>query len=494
MFRRYLLFVRGLATNWVGLAGVVLTTSAFLFFLLMEALRMTGAVTNAYVGLLTYMALPGLFILGLLLVPLGWWRFRRVTGRRMADLMADRFPREMLRGGTLFTRIGRLILVLTLVNLLFLGAGGARMLRFMDSPVFCGTACHQVMHPEWITYQDSPHARVKCVECHVGEGAGAQLDAKLNGLWQIVSATFDLHERPIPTPVHNLRPARETCEKCHWPEKFYGDRIKVFPTFGEDRESTPSWSALALKVGSGGKDQSGTIHWHIAQANRVDYQSLDEDRLQMLWVKVRRPGGGFHTYRNRRLAGRRSPRPPRTLDCVDCHNRATHIYERPGQALDDRLARGELDRSLPFVKRVAAKALRREYGSTREAMAGIERTIRGFYARLEGSGGAGLADRVTRTIGTVQAAWRRNIHPRMAVGWGVYPDHRGHRTGPGCFRCHNADLVDEEGRAIAHDCTLCHSILSFRSPRVFQYLGETREGDPEAVMHRYLRAEFMENR
>ena len=317
MLKHYLLFLRGLATNWVGLAGVVLTTSSFLFFLFMEALRLAGVVTNAYVGLITYLVLPALLLLGLTLVPLGWWRFRRRTGKNLADLVADRFPPEMQRKGTLFTRIGSLVLLLTLLNLLFLGAGGARMLQFMDSARFCGTACHQVMHPEWTTYQQSPHARVKCVECHVGEGAEAQLDAKLNGLWQMVSATFELYERPIPTPVHNLRPARETCEKCHWPEKFYGERIKVFTRYQEDRNSTPLYSALALKIGSGHEDRSGTIHWHIAPENRVDYRTTDRERDRMLWVKVRRPDGSFHTYGNRKLAGVSTDQEPRTLDCVE---------------------------------------------------------------------------------------------------------------------------------------------------------------------------------
>jgi hypothetical protein len=125
-----------------------------------------------------------------------------------------------------------MVLMLTILNLAIFGAASARMLHFMDSAKFCGTACHSVMNPEWVTYQQSPHAHVQCVECHVGEGMGALIDSKINGMWQVISLNFNLYERPIPTPVHNLRPARETCEKCHWPDFFIGNRVKTFPHYG----------------------------------------------------------------------------------------------------------------------------------------------------------------------------------------------------------------------------------------------------------------------
>ncbi|MFH1842614.1 MAG: hypothetical protein ABIF77_05360, partial [bacterium] len=284
MTERFRLFLRGLSTNWTGTLGVVLTTTAFLLFIFMELLRLAGIVTNSYVGLITYMALPALFLLGLVLVPLGWVRFRRATGKTTQELLNDRFPEEMVRSRGLGSNLLGLIALLTVANLLFFGLGGARMLHFMDGPVFCGTACHKVMNPEWVTYQDSPHAHVRCVDCHVGEGAEALLDAKLNGLWQIISASFNLYEKPIPTPVHNLRPARETCEHCHWPEKFYGNRFKILQRFALDETSTPRYTTLSLKVGSGTGKQEGTIHWHIAARNEVRYQPRDESRMEMQWV------------------------------------------------------------------------------------------------------------------------------------------------------------------------------------------------------------------
>jgi nitrate/TMAO reductase-like tetraheme cytochrome c subunit len=503
MLRRFQLFVRGLATNWVGTAGAVLTTSAFILFLFMEVLQLLGIVTNAYVGLISYMLLPALFILGLLLIPIGWGKYRRAAGRSTRELLSERFTPELVTPGKVYgSSLFGLIALLTMVNLLFLGAGGARMLHFMDEPVFCGTACHKVMHPEWATYQQSPHARVKCVDCHVGQGVKALMDAKLNGLRQIVSATFHLYERPIPTPVRNLRPARETCERCHWPEKFYGDRLKVFTHYALDEISTPRYTTLALRVGSGTGEQRGTIHWHIAAQNEVRYQPATLDRERMAWIEVCRSDGSLHRYGRTgspESAGTtETPRPAeaaleaRTLDCIDCHNRATHIYEDPEAAVDGRMAAGRLDRAIPFLKREALGALLGDYPTKKAAARGIAAEVQGTYARDFRRETAGLQPELGEAVDVLQEIYQRNIHPLMNVGWNPYPDHRGHRNGGGCFRCHNADLVDSNGVAISHECTLCHSILAYDSAEPFEFLLPAQERDPERRMHLYLQEEFLE--
>ena len=495
--KRFQLFIRGISTNWTGTVGVALTTSAFLLFVFFELLQVAGILTNAYVGLIGYMALPAIFLVGLALIPLGWWQYRRATGRSTEELLSQRFPDDMTRAKRLGSSLVATIGLLTLVNVLFIGTGGARMLHFMDESEFCGTACHQVMEPEWVAYQNSPHAHVKCVECHVGEGAGALIDAKLNGLWQVVSATFDLYERPIPTPVHQLRPARETCEKCHWPDKFYGDRIKSFPKYAFDEDSTPSWSTLSLKIGSGTGREAGTIHWHIAAANTVRYQSRDERRLEMAWVEVQR-GDDFHRYTNRRAAvggkpddGAHPVPDVRQMDCVDCHNRATHIYQDPEDALDKALADGLIDRGLPWAKRIGLKALLGDYGQDKDAaLQQIDTTVRGEYLRgdYEMSGKLGQVDQM---VAALQDIYARNIFPQMAVTWNSYPSHLGHKADSGCFRCHNRDMVDDAGQTIPYDCTLCHSILALDSATPFRFLEPVDEKDPDRKMHRYLRDEFL---
>jgi hypothetical protein len=481
---------RGLCTNWIGTAGVVLTTSSFVLFSLFELLLLAGVITNAYVGLISYLALPTLFVIGLLLIPSGWWLFRRREKRSAAEALSQRFDAELVAPKGSGSRLFRTIAVLTVANIVFLGAAAARMLRFMDQPSFCGTACHSVMGPEWRTYQDSPHARVRCVDCHVGQGAEAAIDAKLNGLWQMISVTFDLYERPIPTPVHSLRPARETCERCHWPAAVYGDRIKRFVRFDQDRVSTKRYSTLSLKVGSGRGERRGEIHWHVAARNEVRYMPADASRATIRWVEVRQPDGSYRRYGNRKVTQFDNSAKMRVLDCVDCHNRATHIYQSPEQVVDRLLASGAIDRRLPFAKRQALGALT---GSYREGdgLAGIDRDFRGYYRRYHRGILIAKSREIDRAVVALQAAYRRNIHPEMNVGWDAYPDHRGHRLGPGCRRCHSPDMVDSDGNAVPNECTLCHSILAYESARPFEFLQPAKASDRERRMGDYLRDEFL---
>ena len=113
------------------------------------------------------------------------------------------------------------------IGIILLVMGGYQLVEFMDSTAFCGRLCHGVMYPEYTTHQDSPHSRVTCSECHVGSGAGYMVKSKLSGVPQIIAVTSGSYERPIQTPVKNLRPARETCEQCHRPERFAGDLVRV---------------------------------------------------------------------------------------------------------------------------------------------------------------------------------------------------------------------------------------------------------------------------
>jgi hypothetical protein len=497
----------GLSTNWVGSAGVVLTTSAFAVFVLAELLRLSGAVTNAYVGLITYLMLPALFVVGLVLIPIGWWIHHRQADKTTRQLLTARFATDFVRARHSGSRLVKWLVALTLFNILFLVIGAGRMLQFMDSAEFCGTACHSVMSPEWASYQQSPHAHVPCVDCHVGEGTEAAFDAKLNGAWQMISVTFDLYERPIPTPVHNLRPARETCEKCHWPGKVHDDRIKTIAHYADDRESSPQFTTLALKVGSGEGRRRGEIHWHIAEQNQVRYLPADRQRSAVRWVEVRQPDGSFKRYQNRELddgdAAKPEAEPPievRELDCVDCHNRATHVYEDPADAVDRRIANGEISRSIPFVRRQAHEALTGAWAAAGAAeddsdraaeLAAMELDFRGYYRSEHPEAARQYHREIDQAVATLQAIYRRNIHPRMQVTWGSYPQHIGHRGGGGCRRCHTPDMVDDQGQSVPYQCTLCHSILAYESSSPFRFLQPIDPDDREQEMHRYLRREFL---
>ncbi len=491
MLQRYRAFLRGVSVNWVGKLGVVLTTSAFVTFVLFELAHITGLIYQSYIGLISYLALPTLFVIGLVLIPIAWYMRRRATGLSTSELIQRHFDESERKGKLFGARLARVLLALTLVNVVFLMAASSRMLHFMDEPNFCGTACHSVMHPEWITYQNSPHARVACVECHVGEGVDALIDSKLNGMWQMISVTFNLYEKPIPTPVHQLRPAQETCEKCHWPAKFYGRRIDKIVEHQNDSASTPEYTTLALKVDAGSRATEAGIHWHIAAENEVRYVSVDRERKTMLWVDVKQEDNSFKRFNNTRASEHESEQEPRVMDCVDCHNRATHIYEDPAVAIDERLARGELSRSLPFIRREGFAAITSNYADSNAAMVGIENHLYGFYQRNMPDVARSHTAAIDSAITVLRNIYRRNIHHGMNVTWNAYPNHLNHKDGGGCFRCHNPDMRADDGSFISTDCTLCHSILAYDSPSRFEFLRAADTLDPNYPMHEYLRTEYL---
>jgi uncharacterized membrane protein len=489
MVRHYLELLRLASSERWGRVGVVLTTSAFVTFIIFQLATFAGLVTNAYFGLILYMALPAVFVLGLLLIPFSLWRTRRRTGKSLREVVAERTAAGELSSEVVGAPLVRTIALLTLVNVVFLAAASMQMLHFMETPRFCGTACHSVMNPEWTTYQDSPHARVACVECHVGEGFDAIVESKMRGAWQMISSAFDLYERPIPTPVHTLRPARETCERCHWPAKFYGHRLQTYVDYADDRTNTPMYTTLDLKIDTGIEAGQAGIHWHIADENTVRYASIDDERETMIWVESLQPDGSWRRFRNTTLdLEPGGDEVVRVMDCVDCHNRATHIYEDPERAVDERMRTGAIDPSLPYIHREAVAALRTEYPTVEAARTGIERALRGGYRRMRE---VVNEPKLAAAITALGDAYERNIHPEMSIRWGSYPSLIGHQGGSqGCFRCHNADLRTEDGQIISDDCTACHSILAEGSPTPFEFLNPADEKDPDRLRREYLRQEF----
>ena len=493
MKEAYLNFIRGVSVNKIGKTGVALTTSSFITMIFLELLRVAGILTNAYIGLITYLLLPTVFVIGLILIPFAWFKYQKQSGQTTRELLQKNFSDEELEQSHLGSKLFRTLLIFTLINILFLSIASMRMLSFMDKAVFCGTACHSVMGPEWATYQVSPHSRVACVECHVGEGVGALIDSKINGTWQMISVTFDLYERPIPTPVHQLRPARETCEKCHWPEKFYGSKLKSIVHYQQDESSTPKYTTLALKIDMGEETGKAGIHWHIADKNEIRYASKDDEREEMLWVEVKQNDGSFRKFTNKKLTENKSePDNIRIMDCVDCHNRATHIYEDPHDAVDQRIRKGLLDRSLPYIKREALGALISSFTTTEKAKDIIQNRINGFYREKYPDLLGVRSASIDKAISTLQDVYSTNVHYSMNVDWGAYPNYLGHKAESGCFRCHNDKLVDENNVAIRHNCTMCHSILANDSDEPFTYLKQATNSARDSLMHEYLQDEFLD--
>ena len=491
---KYINVLTGIAVNKAGRWGISLAVVSFFLFILFEILQIVGVLDSYLIGLYYYLALPTLFVVGIALAIYGWFSYKKETGKSAEEILSERFDRNALKGGVTGSEIFHVILVLSTVSILFLGASTIRMLHYMDEPAFCGTACHSVMDPEWTAYQESPHSRVACVQCHVGEGLGALIDSKINGTWQMISVTFDLLQRPIPTPVHQLRPARETCEKCHWPDKFYGARTKTFVHYGFDENSTPKYTNLLLKVDAGAKAASSGIHWHVAKDNEVRYASVDDKREEIIWVEARQKDGSYKRYQNKTLLdfANKDNGSVRVMDCVDCHNRVTHVYEDPSDAVDKRIRQGLLDRRLPYIKRVSLDALTSLFTTHEKANKFIATKLRNFYAKNYPLVAASESNLIDKAIKTLQKTYRRNVHYEMNINWNSYPNHLGHRGNKeGCFRCHNPDMVDSEGNSIPHDCTMCHSISSYDSDSPFEFLKPVKKGEPEEAMHKYLQNEYL---
>ena len=178
-------------------------------------------------------------------------------------------------------------------------AGSYRAYQFTDSVRFCGQLCHTVMKPEYTAYLQSPHARVACVDCHVGPGASWYVRSKLSGTYQVYAAVFHKYPRPIPTPVANLRPAQQTCEQCHWPRKFYGAQLKVFYHYADDEKNSPRQIRMLINTG-GAEPTAGLpsgIHWHMNIANKITYIASDAQRQVIPWVQAEDMQGKVTVYK-----------------------------------------------------------------------------------------------------------------------------------------------------------------------------------------------------
>ncbi len=444
----------------LSVVGMVLTTISAVLFLIVFLADLFGWHTNPYIGIVFFVLLPGMFLLGLVLIPLGAWIERRRRARGLPPAVMG-WPRIDLND-PIHRRTAVVVFLLTMANIVIVSLAAFRGVEYMDSPQFCGQVCHTVMKPEFVSYQDGPHARVACVACHVGPGASGFARAKLSGTRQLLAVSFHTYPRPIPSPVRNLRPATETCERCHWPEKFHGDKIRRVYEYANDEKNTESVTTLQVHVG-GGSERLGVaqgIHWHMNVGNIVEYIATDDKREVIPWVRVQDRSGRVREYA---VAGVTSEQlakgERRRMDCMDCHNRPAHLNAAtPERAVDEMIALGVIPRTLPFVRREAVKAVKASYATQEDAARGISRTLGEFYrSPAASSGGAAAAD-VNRATRAVVSIYQRNVFPEMRVGFGTYPSNIGHIDSPGCFRCHDDDHKSKEGKAIGQDCETCHTI------------------------------------
>ena len=401
----------------LSLLGAALATITGSLVTALFLASLAGFQGNPYVGMVTYVVFPSLLIVGLLLIPAGAVLERRRLLRLAASGGVEP-PLPIIDLNSPRTRrVGLAFLALTSVNLLLLGAATYKGLEVMDSPEFCGS-CHSVMDPETSAHSRSPHARVSCVSCHIGSGASWFVKSKLAGSWQLVSVMLDLYPKPIPTPVQALRPARDTCEQCHWPAKFVGDRFKVITRHDDDEPSTPLKTVLLVHVGGTQGATTHGIHWHVDKGVRLRYQA-DERREKIGAIELASADGRQERWEPAGAAASSSA-PWRAMDCIDCHNRPTHVYRTAEDEVDAALLAGRLDARLPFLRREAVKALRAGYPAREAAATGLRQALTAFYASQPPAG----ADRgalVDAAAAELAAIWGRNVWPQMRITWGTYP-------------------------------------------------------------------------
>lgn len=438
--------------NWISAIGAVLAIGSLFSFALLVWMDLTGSHQNPYLGIFTYIVAPGFLISGLVTMFFGAWAQRRWAIKHAATV-PDKWRLDF--GDASQRRLLVLFGIGGIIFLLLSAFGSYQSYHYAESNQFCGLVCHTAMRPEYETYHRGAHARVDCVECHVGSGAAAFVQAKLNGTRQLIGFTLDNYQRPILTPVHNLRPAQETCEKCHWPEKFHGNVDITYDHYLSNRRNDAYSVRMLMHVNSGrpGSPEGG-IHWHVNPDNLVEYYAADDKRQDIVWMRVtNRKDGSSRIFRNEEFKGEPPAGSVRAMDCIDCHNRPAHVFPTANDAVEQAMVLGRLSTELPNIKRVAVQAmLQEEIVTSADAPGRIADFLRGKFKDHPA---------LPQTIAAVQQIHGEIIFPERKADWRVYPNNIGHKDWAGCFRCHDDKHKTAAGETVrASDCNSCHTILA----------------------------------
>jgi len=444
--------------NPLSLGGFALALFCVLGEVLIFLNNLFSGVPLNYQGVVIIL-LMFVIIIGLGLVGLG---YRLEKSRRKAGRGASFTGETLVRHPVLALMFA---VGLTAATAIVIGTGSYQVYHMTESVEFCGQLCHSVMNPEFTTYHNSSHARVKCVECHIGEGADWFVRAKISGIRQIYSVLANDYPKPIPTPIHNLRPARETCEKCHWPGKFIGFKEKILTYYESDEKNTQRHLRLLVKIG--GEEETALmkgsgIHFHML-SRKVEYISRSPDRQDIDYIKVMRTDGSISEYVDTETPLSKDEienSEMRVMDCLDCHNRPAHKFRTPMKTVNASMKQGLISTDIPQIKLQAVIALDTDYNTTQEAVTGISNALRIFYEKNYPGFINTHPQKWVTAVEEIQSIYKRSIFPEMKAKWKVYPDNIGHRDWPGCFRCHNENTKTKEGKTLYQACNVCHLILA----------------------------------
>jgi len=448
------------ARNWISLIGVMIALISLFMIVFLFFITSILFQEATYIGLVIYILLPAVMVMGLLLIPIGMFFQRKKKFKPESPWPKIDLNESKYRNAFFVFSIG------TTLFLFISAIGTYQAFHYTESVDFCGKVCHDVMNPEYTAYQNSAHARVSCVDCHVGTGADWYVRSKLSGLYQVYAVVADVYPRPIPTPVQNLRPARETCEKCHWPQKFYAQKLRTERHYLNDEQNTPWDINLIMKIGSehSALGLKEGIHWHINPDIKVEYIPTDDRMQELPWIRY------TNLTTNETVVFQNEDDPLdeeqintaeiKTMDCMDCHNRPSHSYKPPAFFVNEALTAGLIPVELPEIKSVAMEICTEEFTTKDSANFYIKQTINEYYESNYEDSSANYKDLIEQAISGLQTIYNQNIFPEMKVRWDAYPNNIGHLEFNGCFRCHDDLHVSDEGSAIRKDCNLCHIIVA----------------------------------
>ena len=456
-----------LTSHWVTMAGVALVTLAGFSWLFALPANIRGNVSNPYIGLLTFIAIPIVFFAGLILIPVGI-----ALGRRKA---AEALNPPVDRKAA-WRRAGMFFTIMTTANLVIGSQLTYRAVEHMETTQFCGQSCH-VMKPEFSAHLLPPHQQVSCASCHVGPGATGWLASKMAGTRQLIGVILNNYPRPIESAMESNRlvSSADTCEQCHARGKVIGPRLRMHSSFKDDEANTRSETVLMMMVGGG---NAGGIHGaHMGPGVRIRYAASDKKRQTIPWVEYNN-GAATQTYLadGTTLDAARAL-PTFEMQCVDCHNRVGHAFEAPEHAIDRALAASQISPTLPFVKKTGVELLKATYATDDDAARKIPAGLTAFYQQKYGDIWAKRANDVQLAGQALLAIYRNNVFPDLKVTWTTYQNNLGHMDehidNPGCFRCHDGGHSTADKKTLTQDCTTCHQMLAVdeTDPAILKTLG-----------------------
>jgi hypothetical protein len=269
-----------------------------------------------------------------------------------------------------------------------------------------------------------------------------------------------LRQYEHPLEAKTLRPANESCERCHWTPAFHGDTVREITHFEPDENNTEKRIYLILKTGAGERERGlgYGIHWHIT--NPVEYIANDEHKQDIRWVRTTLPDGRTVEYNdviNPLSAEEIAKGEKRLMDCVDCHNRMGHPFPTPDNLADEALANGRLSRDLPFAKKEMFDLLAASHASREEAIAAVGK-VKARYKAEHPDVAVTMADEIEQADQLAQELLTRLVFEEPGVSWRSFPNDGGHKDFAGCFRCHDGKHLSPEGESIRLHCNICHSI------------------------------------